>query len=227
MRKMSTVLASVLVATSILAASLPALADDTTPASVPPAGQVQNAQPGTSTPASPSDKAAARKQKLQNEILNIQKAQQFQQTLGPIHQLQAQDKQLRDQIRVVRKTIQGQVKTDRQAKNYTALLAGLNDMITPLQDDIASAQQAAQATKVDWEQLKTDNKANNTSAVATDLTKIQADIQNRITVYQKVLADLQKITADLALANVTPQANTATPSAVPATTTPAVSAPTT
>ena len=197
MRKMSKVLATALVASSILGYSLPALGDDTAPATVPTSGQVQTAPTGTPSTASPADKAAARKQKLQNQILNLQKSEQFQQNLAPIRQLQAQDKQLRDQIQALRKTIQGQFKTDRQSKNYNALVNALTDMVSPLQDDIASAQQAAQMAKADWVQLRTDNKANNTTAVAADLTKIQSDIQNRITVYQKLLVDLQKINGDL------------------------------
>ncbi len=216
MRKMSKVLASALVASSILGYSLPALADDTAPAAIPTSGQVQTAPTGTSSTASPADKAAARKQKLQNQILNLQKSEQFQQNLAPIRQLQAQDKQLHDQIQALRKTIQGQFKTDRQAKNYNALLNALTDMVSPLQDDIASAQQAAQTAKADWVQLKTDNKANNTTAVAADLTKIQTDIQNRIAVYQKLLADLQKVSGDLS-ASTAPAASTPATQSVPTT----------
>lgn len=185
MRKSSKLLACTLVASSIFSFSLPVFAD--TP---------QSSLPTIGTTTTPSDKAAARKQKLQNEILHLQNAEQFQQNLAPIRQLQAQDKQLRDQIKTLRQTIHAQVKTDRQAKNYSTLLAALNDMI-PMQDDIANAQEAAQTAKADWTQLSTDNKANNSSAVTADLSKIQTDIQNRINVYQKILADLQKINGDL------------------------------
>lgn|GEM_PF-1616586 len=194
MRKSSKLLACTLVASSIFSFSLPAFADTSSQPTAPSTGQVQNSTNGAAS--TPADKAAARKQKLQNEILHLQNAEQFQQNLAPIHQLQDQEKQLRDQIKTLRQTIQAQVKTDRQAKNYTALLAALNDMI-PMQDDIASAQEAAQSAKTDWGQLTTDNKAGNSSAVTTDLSKIQTDVQNRISVYQKILADLQKINGDL------------------------------
>ncbi|MGC7871989.1 hypothetical protein ACPUYX_10735 [Desulfosporosinus sp. SYSU MS00001] len=193
MRKSSKLLACSLIASSIFSFSLPVLAD-TSQSSLPTTSQSQNSSTGTSMTS--ADKAAARKQKLQNEILHLQNAEQFQQNLAPIHQLQAQDKQILDQIKTLRQTIHSQVKTDRQGKNYSALLAALNDMI-PMQDDIANAQDAAQTAKADWTQLSTDNKANNSSAVTSDLSKIQTDIQNRINVYQKILADLQKINGDL------------------------------
>ena len=203
MRKSSKLLACTLVASSFFSFSLPVLAD-TTQSSLPTTSQIQNSSTGTTT--TPTDNAAARKQKLQNEILHIQNVEQFQQSLAPIRQLQAQDKQLLDQIKTLRQTIHAQVKTDRQAKNYSALLAALNDMI-PMQDDITNAQEAAQTAKADWTQLSTDNKANNSSAVTADLSKIQTDIQNRINVYQKILADLQKINGDLNTASTTTPAS--------------------
>jgi exonuclease VII large subunit len=205
-------LACALVASSIFIISLPAFADTSTQPTAPLTGQIQNSSPGTAN--TPADRAAARKQKLQNEILHLQNAEQFQQNLTPIRQLQAQDKQLRNQVITLRQTIHAQVKTDRQSKNYTALLAALNDMI-PMQDDLSSAQEAAQSAKTDWAQLRADNQANNTSAVTADLSKIQTDIQTRINVYQKILADLQKINGDLN----TPS-STATPSATSATSAP-------
>lgn len=208
MRKMSNVVASALVVTSILGYSLPVLADDNTQ-TTPPTGQVQNGQSGTTAPASPADKATTRKEKIQNEILRIQKAEQYQQNLVPIRQLQAQEKQLRDQIKSLRDSIHAQVKSDRQAKNYTALIAALNDMI-PMQDDIASAEQAAQTAKADWDQLKTDNKANNADGIKADLEKLQTDIQARISVSQKILADLQKINGDLGTPAATAPSTTAT-----------------
>ncbi|WP_407309576.1 hypothetical protein [Desulfosporosinus sp. SB140] len=211
MRKSSKLLACTLVASSIFSFSIPVFADTTQP-SLPATGQVQNSSTGTTT--TPADTAATRKQKLQNEILHLQNAEQFQQNLAPIRQLQAQDKQLRDQIKTLRETIHAQVKTDRQSKNYTALLAALNDMI-PMQDDIANAQEAAQSAKADWTQLSTDNKAKNSSAVTSDLSKIQTDVQNRINVYQKILADLQKINGDL-----NTSASTTTPSSNPSSTAP-------
>jgi leucyl aminopeptidase len=209
MRKSSKLLACTLVISSIFSFSLPVFADTTQP-SLPTASQVQNSSTGTAT--SPADKATDRKQKLQNEILHLQNVQQFQQNLAPIRELQAQEKQLRDQIKALRQTIHAQVKTDRQSKNYTALLAALNDMI-PMQDDISNAQQAAQSAKADWDQLKTDNKANNSSAVTADLSKIQTDVQNRINIYQKILADLQKINGDLntPASSATPSSNSSSP----------------
>ncbi|AFM39728.1 hypothetical protein Desaci_0667 [Desulfosporosinus acidiphilus SJ4] len=215
MRKSSKMLACLIVSSSILSFTIPALADTSTQTTAPSTNQVQNSSTGTATPSStqitPADQAAARKQKLQNEILHLQNAQQFQQDLAPIRQLQAQDKQLHDQVIALRKTIQAQVKTDRQAKNYTALLAALNDMI-PMQDDIASAREAAQNAKTDWAQLRTDNKANNASAVTADLSKVQSDIQNRISVYQKILGDLQKINGDLTTASSTTTPSNTAPS---------------
>ena len=215
MRNANKFLACTLVATSIFAVSLPALADTSTQSAAPASSQVQNASSGTAM--TPAERAAARKQKLQNEILHLQNAEQFQQNLAPIRQLQSQNKQLFAQIKTLRATVRAQVKTDRQAKNYTALLAALNYMI-PMQDDIATAQETAQTDKADWVQLRTDNKANNSSAVTADLSKIQTDLQNRMTDYQKILTDLQKIDSDL---------GTPAPAASPTSSTTSTSAPST
>ncbi len=198
MRKFNKFMAAALAASFMLSFSIPALADDSTQASssTTPA-TVQPAQPGTQTPANRLEQA---KDRIQKEILRLQQAQEFQQYMGPIRQLQAQARQLRQQIHSLRQTIRQQIRADRQAKNYTALLAALNDML-PMQDEIQSAIQAAQTAKADWQKLQTDNKAGNTQAMAADLQKIQSDIQNRINVYQKILADLQKISQDLGQSN--------------------------
>lgn len=197
MNKTHKVMATALTATMLLSFALPALADNSS-TTAPSTGQVQTA-PATGSSVA-AQRAAKRKAWLQNQIIRIQKKQEFQQYLGPIHQLQSQDKQLRGQIRSLRQQIRQQIRTDRQAKNYTALLAALNDMI-PMQDDISSAIQAASTCKSDWTQLQSDNKAKDTQAMGADLQKIETDIQTRISVYQKILADLQKINQDLNLAN--------------------------
>ena len=216
MRKLYKILASALVAGSILTYSLPVLADDGSATSAPQAQPAPGqTQPTPGQDNSPEAKAQRAKQKLQNEILHLQQADQFRQALGPIRDLQNQEKQLRSQIHDLRTTIHQQIQANRKAKNYPALVAALSDMI-PMQDDIAAAENAAKTCKDDWAQLKADNQAKNTSAVAADLQKIQSDMQNRIQIYQKILADLQKISQDLGTqpqAPATSNNNTANPSA--------------
>lgn len=222
MHKLHKGMVATLVVGSLFAYSLPVLADSSTGTQIPPTTTVQTGQtqavPATppSNQASPTDKATARKQQLETEIQNVEKAQQFQQYMAPIHQLQTQAQQVRSQINSSRQSISAQIKTDRQAKNYPALLAALNDMI-PMQDDIAAAEQTAQSAKTDWQQFKTDNQAQNSQGIAADLQKLQSDIQNRITVYQKILTDLQKINSDLGQSSAAPASNGSASSTTPAT----------
>lgn len=181
MKKMSKLLATALVATSFFSYSLPALADQTAPTSAPTNGQSKTTQA---------------KDRIQNEIIHLQQVKETQPYMQQIKQLQDQAKELKSQIQSQRQSVHNKIKADRTAKNYDALLAALKDMV-PMMDDITSANQAAQTFKTDWEQLKTDRKANNQAGIATDVQKIQTDISSRISISQKILADLTKINQDL------------------------------
>lgn len=203
MKKISKVLATTLVVTSLFGYSLPALADQPTP-------------PATST--NGQNKIAQAKERIQNEIIHLQQTEEIQPYMQQIKQLQDQEKDLRSQIQSQRQSVRNKIKADREAKNYDTLLAALKDMV-PMMDDIASANQAAQTCKADWEQLKADRTANNQTAIATDVQKIQTDISSRISAYQKILADLTKISQDLdtpaSSANTTSPAPASTSSSTP------------
>lgn len=192
MKKGSKLLTATLVVTSLLCYSLPALADQTTPDSSSTNSQTQT----TSGADSSQNKISQTKERIQNEILHLQAAKEIQPYMQQIKQLQDQEKQLRSQIQTQRQSVHSKIKADREAKNYNALLAALNDMV-PMMDDLTSAKQAAQTCKADWEQLKTDRTAKNQTAITADVQKIQTDISSRISVYQKILADLTKINQDL------------------------------
>ncbi|MDA8442071.1 MAG: hypothetical protein M0Z55_06810 [Peptococcaceae bacterium] len=172
--------ATLLVALAILGAALPALAED----------GIQSTAP------SMQSNVQARQAGIQRRILHIKKAQEFHQYLQPIRQVQAQEIQVRQQLQALRKQVHQQVATDRQSKNYAALLVALNDML-PMQNDITTAQQAASTCRTDWQQSRTDNKAGNIQALGNDLAKIQTDVQTRLTIYQRLVNDLQKISQDL------------------------------
>ncbi|TGE33120.1 hypothetical protein [Desulfosporosinus sp. Sb-LF] len=173
--------------TLLLTLTVPVLADDnssTTNATQAPTSQ------------SPTDKTTKAKERLQNEITKLQNQEQFQQYMGPVRDLQKQEVQIRAQIHTTRDQVRQQLKADRQAKNYTALLAALNDMI-PLQDDIAGVETIAKICLTDWQQYHSDHQTKNVQGIQTDLQKLQTDIQTKIPAMQKVLADLQKVDQDL------------------------------
>lgn len=209
MKKTSKLLAITLVAASFLGYSLPALADQTTPDSSSTNGQTQT------TPAADNNqnKIANAKERLQNEIIHLQQVKEIQPYMQQIKQLQDQEKELRSQIQTQRQSVHNKIKADREAKNYDALLVALNDMV-PMMDDISSAKQAAQTCKTDWEQLKSDRTSKNQTALTNDVQKIQTDISSRISIYQKILADLTKINQDLD----TPASASSTPSPAPGST---------
>lgn len=203
MKKGSKLLAATLVVTSLLCYSLPALADQTTP----------DSSSTTSAADSSQNKIAQAKERIQNEIIHLQEVKEIQPYMQQIKQLQDQEKQLRSQIQTQRQAVHSKIKADREAKNYDALLAALNDMV-PMMDDLTSAKQAAQTSKADWEQLKADRTAKNQTAITTDVQKIQTDISSRISIYQKILADLTKINQDLD----TPASSSSTSPTAPAST---------
>lgn len=209
MKKVSKLLAATLVVTSLLCYSLPALADQTTPDSSSTNSQTQT----TSAADSSQNKIAQAKERIQNEIIHLQEVKEIQPYMQQIKQLQDQEKQLRSQIQTQRQAVHSKIKADREAKNYDALLAALNDMV-PMMDDLTSAKQAAQTSKADWEQLKADRTAKNQTAITTDVQKIQTDISSRISIYQKILADLTKINQDLD----TPASSSSTSPTAPAST---------
>jgi len=190
----------------LLSSVVPVFADETTGSS--------QTLPSQSAPAAssltPQERADQNKARLQQEIIKIEQAAQYDKYLAPIRDLQKQEASIRAQIKTTRAQINQAIKNDRQAKEYDAILTGLNDLISA-QDDIASLGTIAQTCAADWKQLKTDRQAKNTDAVTADLQKIQTDVQSRINALEKVLADLQKVAQDL---NVT--AGTPAPSSQPA-----------
>jgi len=171
----------------ILTSAIPALAETSTTSPTSSA---------SSSKLSPQEKADQNTARLQKEILRIQNTQKMQQALGPIRDLQKQEADLRSQIKTVRDQIHQQIKTNRQAKNYDVIVTALNGLIAA-QSDISALETLAQTCQADWQQLKSDKQANNEQAISTDLQKIQADIQNRISAMQKVLSDLQNISQGL------------------------------
>lgn len=163
----------------------------------------------------PQDHAANEKAKLQKEIDQIKMAQTTQADMGPIKDLQAQEKTVRASMHSMREDIRTKIKADRASKNYTALLAALNDMM-PLQDSIANLGTLSQTTAADWAQLKSDRQAKNNDAVTADLQKLVTDVQSRLTGMNTVLIGLQKVDQDLSIANATPTAPVTTPAPAPA-----------
>ncbi|HVJ50073.1 hypothetical protein [Desulfitobacterium sp.] len=128
MEKISKLLATALVATSFFSYSLPALADQTTPPSVPTNGQTQT----TPAPVNTENKITQAKERIQNEIIHLQQVKEVQPYMQQIKQLQDQEKELRSQIQSQRQSVHNKIKADREAKNYDALLAALNDMVYKL-----------------------------------------------------------------------------------------------
>lgn len=183
--------------TLLLTLSVPVLADDNTSNTIP------NQAPATQT--SPQDKATKVEKRLE-KMAKVQDQQQFKQYMAPIRELQKQEKEIREQIRSTRNQIRQQVKSDKQAKNYTALSEALNAMI-PMQDDIIGVSNATKTCLADWQQYYTDRQAKNNDGIVADLQKLQTDIQTKITAMQKVATDLQQISKDL---NITAAAPTPT-----------------
>lgn len=186
--------------TLLLTFAIPVLADDNT--------STTNTNPAPASQSSPTDKATKAKERLQNEVTKLQNQEQFQQYMGPVRDLQKQEVQIREQIHTTRDQVRQQLKSDRQAKNYTALSAALSDMI-PMQDDIAGVETITKTCLTDWQQYHSDRQTKNVQGIQADLQKLQGDIQTKIPAMQKVLADLQKVSQDL---------NTPAPAATPATT---------
>ena len=137
-------------------------------------------------------------------------AQDNQADLAPIKALQAQEKTVRASMHSTNEEIKTKMKADRASKNYTALLAGLNDLVS-MQPSILALNTASQTTAADWAKLKTDRQANNSAAVTADLTKLETDVTSRLAAMNVVLTGLQKVDQDLSMANTTPTAPVATP----------------
>jgi len=169
----------------------------------------------SSTSGTPQDRATTEKAKLQKEIEHVKMIQTTQADMGPIKDLQAKEKTVRASMHATREDMRAKIKADRVSKNYTALIAGLSDMI-PLQDSIANLVTLSQTTAADWAQLKTDRQAKNNDAVTADLQKLVADVQSRLNGMNTILSGLQKVDQDLGQANAVSSAPVATPAPVPA-----------
>ena len=189
----------------ILPMSIPALAADSS-AAVPPT----SAAPADAAKLTPQQRADQRIAKLQKAIDHVTMAQDNQADLAPIKALQAQEKTVRASMHSTNEEIKTKMKADRASKNYTALLAGLNDLVS-MQPSILALNTASQTTAADWAKLKTDRQANNSAAVTADLTKLETDVTSRLAAMNVVLTGLQKVDQDLSMANTTPTAPVATP----------------
>jgi hypothetical protein len=194
--------------TLLVTFTIPVLADDNTSNS--------NTSQAPISQSSPTDKATKAKERLQNEKAKTQIQQQFQQYMGPVRDLQKQEVQIREQIRSTRSQIRQQVKSDKQAKNYTALSAALSHMIV-MQDDITGVTNATKTCLTDWQQYYTDRQAKNVDGITADLKNLQRDIPTKISAMQKVLEDLQQISNDLDIPATT-TTTTPTPTTTPLTT---------
>lgn len=129
------------------------------------------------------------------------------QLIGPVHQLQAKEISLRNQINALKNQIKTQAQADSAAGNYTALQNALADTAT-LTADVKSVRDMVKANQADWEQFRADKKAGNVDALKADVEKMTADLQNRIAALQAVLTDLQKVQSDLAQPTPAPITNT-------------------
>lgn len=179
---------------------LPVLAADSSTSVTAPAITRAQANEAKLTPQERADKQKAR---LQKEIDQVKMRQTTTQAdMGPIKDLQAQEKTVMASIHSTREEIRTKIKADRASKNYTALLAALNDMLL-LQDSIANLGTLSQTTAADWAQLKTDRQAKNNDAVTADLQKLVIDVQSRLTAMNTVLSGLQKVNQDLSIAKAT------------------------
>lgn len=189
----------------ILPMSIPAIAADSSPTATTPTTGAQ----ADGVKLTPQERAVKNKARLQKAIDHVGMAQTYQADLGPIKALQAKEVIARASMHSVRETIKTKIKADRASKNYTALVAALNDMIL-LQDSIADLGTLSQTTAADWAKLKTDRQAKNNEAVTADLKKLENDIESRLTAMNTVLIGLQKVDHDLSIANTTSTAQAST-----------------
>lgn len=177
--------------TLLFTVSIPVLADDAT--------STTNSNQAATSQSSLTDKATKANQ------------HQFQQYMEPIRDLQKQEKQIREQIHSIRNQIHQQMKSDKKAKNYTALSTALGNMAS-MQDDIIGVTNASKTCLTDWQQYYTDRQAKNIDKITADLLKLQDDIKiTKIPAMQKVLADLQKVSEDLNLPAPAITSSTTTP----------------
>ena len=195
----------------ILPMSIPTLAADSSTSVTAPASTGTSSNGAKLTPQERADKAKA---KLQKAIDHVNTSETTQADMAPIKALQAQEKTVRASIHSTREEIRSKMKADRASKNYTALLAALNDMVL-LQDSVADLGTLSQTTTADWAQLKTDRQAKNNDAVSADLIKLEKDVTSRLAGMNTVLAGLQKVDQDLSIASATTTAPVSTPAPTP------------
>lgn len=93
--------------------------------------------------------------------------------MNSLKELRSQDKQIREQVKVLRQDLK------ESNANFGFRWASQKDI--------------NQAVKSDFQQLKVDRQAKNTSAVQQDFTKLQGDINNRIQADQAIMNVLTAI----------------------------------
>lgn len=112
--------------------------------------------------------------------------------LTQLKTLRATEQGIQQNIASLNSAIGQQSKTDRQQKNFSAIIAADNVRLNTL-SDFNAARAASVATSKDNAQLQMDRAAKNTAAVTTDLQTLITDLQTRINADTQLASDKQAI----------------------------------
>ncbi|WP_088189694.1 hypothetical protein [Desulfosporosinus sp. FKA] len=125
-----------------------------------------------------------------------------------IKTLRQTDNGLAAQLKNFRQSIKTQRQSDWTQKNYTALLAAKNDLITMVNDHTAALTDRLTLQK-DKIQLDIDRQAKNETNITADLQTVITDLNNQISARNQLITDAQKVQVDLGGSSVSTSTATA------------------
>jgi hypothetical protein len=111
-------------------------------------------------------------------------------------QLLDTEKKASEELNNLEVRVNSDISKASQDGNYSQVKTALNDYLASI-DEIESAGGAEQTVKGDWQQLLSDQKSGNTSAVQTDETTLQADVNTAVTAIQTASTGLDTVIQDI------------------------------